>query len=298
MKKNYTILVVILTLCASLSAQTVLFDQPSIGGNGIVSDVFTDIPGAVYSTDDFELTSTSRVEEITAYGFQNLGTFSTLATGLDVYIYTDASGVPSSDPFSPGTGVLEIINLDIADPSLTINDDTASGSVDITIDVTAANGGDLVLSAGTYWLVVAPVMTMDDADGDERWNWFTAAAPTVLSEAHLIDNGVFGISTWTSFSGLGLTFFSTAFTISGTPNLSVGDENLSTVEVFPNPAKDVINIESVNELTNIELFSVLGKQVYKGTNERTIDISNLNTGVYLLKLSNDSGSVTKRIVKE
>lgn len=70
-------------------------------------------------------------------------TFETLVTGLDVYIYADNSGIPSSDPSSPGTGVFELINFDSSDPALTITSDGLGGYT-LSLDVTAANGSDVI----------------------------------------------------------------------------------------------------------------------------------------------------------
>lgn len=284
MKKNYAITLFTLLLGISLSAQTVLFEQLVDGTSGIISD---DIAGVgTYSADDFVLDDSYIIETIFAPGFGSNGSdISANMTGLDVYIYTDAAGLPSSDPSTPGTGVLEIIDLSPTDPALTISNN------ELTIDVTAAVGSDVILGAGTYWLVVAPRVPTDAV----RWNWFQSSAG---GNAHLIDEGNFGGLPWTDFTSLGLTFDSLAFTISGSPDLSVEDETLNSVSVYPNPAKNVINIENVTDLTSVELYSVIGKQVYKGANETSIDISNLNDGVYLLKLTNETGSITKRIVKQ
>lgn len=284
MKKNYTILLLLLAFSFTSIAQTVLVDQPVNGTSGIISDDIANV--GTFSADDFVLNDTYIIETIFAPGFGSNGSdISANMTGLDVYIYTDAAGIPSSDPSSPGTGVLEIIDLSPTDPALTISNN------ELTLDVTAAVGSDVVLSAGTYWLVVAPRVPADDV----RWNWF-ASDPG--GNAHLIDEGNFGGLPWTDFTSLGLTFDSLAFTISGSPDLSVEDQTLESVNIYPNPAKDIINIENIDDLVSVEIYSVIGKQVYKGASDTSIDVSGLNAGVYLLKLINETGSTTKRFLKQ
>ena len=78
------------------------------------------------------------------------------------------------------------------------------------------------------------------------------------------------------------------------------DENyLEGVSVYPNPSEGIINItNNNNQLNTIEVYDVLGKVVYtNATNSNTvIDLSNQGTGVYLVKVSNNSGAIIERVV--
>jgi type 1 fimbria pilin len=81
----------------------------------------------------------------------------------------------------------------------------------------------------------------------------------------------------------------------------------TTFSVFPNPASDVltINSNSNSQNVNIQLIDITGKQLYaktlnmSNTAER-VNISALEQGVYLLSINDmDSGKIiTKRIVKK
>ena len=71
--------------------------------------------------------------------------------------------------------------------------------------------------------------------------------------------------------------------------------------IYPNPAKSIVNIESeasVN-LKSVALYSILGQEVYRSANTKTIDIANFSKGLYLLKIeSNDGAVATKKLVIE
>ena len=70
---------------------------------------------------------------------------------------------------------------------------------------------------------------------------------------------------------------------------SVNDENLNTISVYPNPVKNTINIQG-NESQNLSfnLMNILGQSVLKGTiSNQQINVSNLEEGIYLLKLNNN-----------
>lgn len=71
--------------------------------------------------------------------------------------------------------------------------------------------------------------------------------------------------------------------------------------IFPNPAsKGYVNVSSkVGGAKNISVFDVLGKQVLKTTlNGDRLDISSLNSGVYVIKIEQGKASVTKKLVIE
>ncbi|MCD2260985.1 T9SS type A sorting domain-containing protein, partial [Psychroserpens luteolus] len=90
-------------------------------------------------------------------------------------------------------------------------------------------------------------------------------------------------------------------------SLSVDDFSLSnTLNVFPNPAIDVINIsnnsnESIN--ASVEMYDLRGRKVYQNTsdlnNALQINISNFESGMYLINITdtNSKAIVTKRIIK-
>jgi len=70
---------------------------------------------------------------------------------------------------------------------------------------------------------------------------------------------------------------------------------LTEILVYPNPANNYINIlRNTEEKANFELVSVLGETVLSGflqTSNETLDISQFSTGVYFLKLENQSHKI-------
>jgi len=81
---------------------------------------------------------------------------------------------------------------------------------------------------------------------------------------------------------------------------AIQDEDFA---ISPNPSKDKLNIKlpSVSEDLKLEVFDVLGKRIYKGSVtklESSINVSNWKSGVYLVRISNDKSSKTKRFIKQ
>jgi hypothetical protein len=88
--------------------------------------------------------------------------------------------------------------------------------------------------------------------------------------------------------------------------LSIGEEQLSEINVYPNPATDVVNISnpSNSEALSIVMFDVNGRVVLSDANallnvsEASINIQDLQKGIYTLRIYNDKGQRTFRIVKQ
>lgn len=82
-------------------------------------------------------------------------------------------------------------------------------------------------------------------------------------------------------------------------DLSVNDNVLSQLSVYPNPSSDVININTPSsvEVISTELYDVLGNLVLRGaTNE--LNISSLSTGLYLLNITTTQGSISKKVYRK
>lgn len=82
--------------------------------------------------------------------------------------------------------------------------------------------------------------------------------------------------------------------------LSTNEFNASTgFKVYPNPTSlGYINISSNNtDSMSVKVFDVLGKQVLNQTvNNNRLNLSTLNSGIYIMKISQNNATVTKKLV--
>lgn len=92
-------------------------------------------------------------------------------------------------------------------------------------------------------------------------------------------------------------------TVNFATNLSTNDVLSSEFGVYPNPVKNVINFNSsVNALVStIELTDLNGrtvKTVNVNATEGQISVSDLATGMYMMRITTDQGVAVKKIVKQ
>jgi len=82
-------------------------------------------------------------------------------------------------------------------------------------------------------------------------------------------------------------------------SLSVAEDVFkSSLSIYPNPAKNYITVKSKDiKIESVEIFNMLGKSILKGgLVDDGINVSNLPTGVYMLKVNSNSSSSIRRIV--
>jgi len=75
---------------------------------------------------------------------------------------------------------------------------------------------------------------------------------------------------------------------------------LSSFNIFPNPVKEQLTINTENEIINsIKIIDVTGKTIKVFTqNTTTINVVDLAKGLYVLQVQTDKGIGTKRFIKE
>ena len=81
-----------------------------------------------------------------------------------------------------------------------------------------------------------------------------------------------------------------------------GVEELSmSFNIYPNPVNDNLYIETQTQILTqtIEIYDAFGRQqlIANGQQPTAIDVTNLNSGVYFIKIKTNEGVITKRFVK-
>jgi hypothetical protein len=166
----------------------------------------------------------------------------------------------------------------------------ASGSITIA---TAANTGSPVLDtglevySGTCGNLVS-VSCNDDFGGNGLSNIaLTGRTPgeVLIIRVWEFGNDAFG------------TFQVSAYDSS----LGSNSFNNSNFTYYPNPVKDVLNISYSASIQNVKVINLIGQQVrfqeFNATNG-SIDLSNLPSGAYMVKVTTENGEKTIKVIKE
>lgn len=99
-----------------------------------------------------------------------------------------------------------------------------------------------------------------------------------------------------TFSIDDVSFKGTATTVA-----AVANNQIEGLKVFPNPnSGSILNITSnANSTKAVAIFDVLGKQVLNTTTSNsTVNVSNLTAGVYIVKVTEEGKTATKKLIKQ
>ena len=82
---------------------------------------------------------------------------------------------------------------------------------------------------------------------------------------------------------------------------NITEEQISSVQVYPNPANDRLYIETQTQTQTIEIFDIYGrrqKSIVNSQRSTVIDLSELKSGIYFVKINTEKGNIVKRIIKQ
>ena len=88
-----------------------------------------------------------------------------------------------------------------------------------------------------------------------------------------------------------------SLSVNGSNVLGLEDVNSSVFSIYPNPATDLISIRGVENIKSIKVYSILGSLEKEVFNTNQIDISELSSGIHLIKVDNGTVSI-KKIIKQ
>ena len=127
---------------------------------------------------------------------------------------------------------------------------------------------------------------------------FSAGIDDVMDESISFNGGTiyFGVTPY--FSGMSGTYLlEIAISIGGFGT----DENYATSFIlYPNPVKDILHIKCDN-MQQYDVFILDGKLIkslQRNDDEAVIDFSDLERGIYMVRITSDKGIVTRKIVKD
>lgn len=92
----------------------------------------------------------------------------------------------------------------------------------------------------------------------------------------------------------------TTLTFSASLGVDEADALNKSFKIYPNPVKDILNIEFKNGINNISIYDVTGRKVVVEKPEsRTLNISRLKSGVYFIEIeTNDNLKLQEKFIKK
>ncbi|MDW5288782.1 endonuclease [Formosa sp. PL04] len=164
---------------------------------------------------------------------------------------------------------------------------TANGIGALTVTTQRFFGG----GSGTFDLVVNGTVVGEIPYGDEAQT-VTIEDINIAGEVSILFNNKEATGDRVAIDNLAWTCYDSS--------LSIEEDALSSIKVYPNPIKDVLNVAMPNgEATQLDIYNMLGKLVLSKTiqNNTSISTQNLQSGVYILRVTQNNKTISKKLVK-
>ena len=189
---------------------------------------------------------------------------------------------------------------------------SAGGTIEVTPSNTCGNGLPISLSisslqttptAGfTYVDNEGTVTFTNTSNGGDSYSWDFGDSNTSTDEnpihTYAATNLYDVILTVTNSCG------SDVYNMNINVALSIYSINNYNINIYPNPVKDILNIELENNSKAMyQIFDITGKiivedEIRKGENQKSIQLSNLSSGIYNLRLTIDNNIINHKLIIE
>lgn len=285
MKKIYTLLALVI-LSASASAQIVISQVYGGGGNS----------GATYKNDFIELFNRGNTAiNINGYTLQ----------------YASASGAFGGSGANTNKTVLPDVTIQPGKYYLIQQAAGAGGTTDLVADFVPTGTAVLAMSGTNLKIALTSTDATITSPTDATVLDFVGIGSANLFEGNGA-TAVMSNSTSASRNNAGCTDTNnnvTDFTVGDVAprnsntsanvcNLSVSQNQIEGLKIYPNPVTNgtfYINTSSDSK-KDVVVYDVLGKQVIKTSTTNAVNVSNLKGGVYIVKITEEGNSATRKLV--
>ena len=81
-------------------------------------------------------------------------------------------------------------------------------------------------------------------------------------------------------------------------SLSTQSIDLTSIKIYPNPASTNVTVQTNQFIDKLELYNVLGKKIRVKSATNSFDLSDLASGIYILKIYAGIETYSRKIVKQ
>ena len=172
----------------------------------------------------------------------------------------------------------------------------SSGRQEVVVEVADPQvdlGPDIILST------LDTVLTFDAGTGFGTYTWQNANTTSSIeisaSDIFNSEDSLIYVAVYDEFGCMASDTVAISFTLS-----NLNETPFEVIQIFPNPTKEMLFIEGVFEPLKITILDGRGKVLFENEVNQSdqIDVSNLNAGVYIIRLKNEKGWRCRKIVKQ
>lgn len=203
---------------------------------------------------------------------------------------------------------LDGVATSIAPTTFTTESLGGSGLAEVTVSVEVVDGAATInttMNDQTAYYYYAYFAGINGYDNDEIFEMVDGNAQRKFYEDINIENdpleegdeyGIFVVP-YNGNNEKG-TPVAVRFTSNGVVSLT--GVAMSSISIYPNPAKNIVNISAPAAISRVEMVNVLGQKVYEnatiGSENTAINVSDLQNGTYFVRIFCGNKMMTKKLI--
>lgn len=209
----------------------------------------------------------------------------------------------------PNSGIVfKLFEDDGGLPGTLLYTENFPGTVDADNDgsfLLELSGGPSLSGGTKYWLSVHAILNIILAG---QWYWGTASDGNgdIFAWQNPLDGFGGGCITWSPYTNCGLSADGPDLLMDISFNESLGTNSNSlvrAVKIYPNPANNQFTLQTDVPLEKLTIYDLSGRMVNnvdlsEMKNEMTVNISSLVSGIYIVRIESDQGSIVKNLMKQ
>lgn len=233
-------------------------------------------------------------------GAAGVGIESTSSTANGYVVLLSGDGASAANGVSFGTFSGGLSYDSVNNPTSTFTSLLKVGNVAI------ANGMSVIVtytpSSDTWTLKVRPDGSASLLDPeDTTTNSYVVSTPASVVNADYTSTTNTNMMMYYNYNGTNGAYLDNLKVKTNATILGIAQNEIEGLKVYPNPVSNgTLNISTANnDEKEVAIYTILGQQVLQAkTTSGVINVSNLTKGVYLLKITEDGKSETKKLIVE
>lgn len=168
---------------------------------------------------------------------------------------------------------------------------------------------EVMWESGAGSATLSPVIEVGDT---VKWIWTDSAPKTITAlpgGREVFDSGILEVGTKVfsyTFNKIGQTRYENEANpsmngrVTVVKKMSQEEKFVKNLSFYPNPVNTTLHLSSVFTIENYEIYNVLGSLVLKGKSNSKlvrINMNNLNSGLYFVKISANNMHTTLKVTK-
>jgi len=135
-------------------------------------------------------------------------------------------------------------------------------------------------------------------DNGATWNDLAASVPNSGTANVFIPASLAGKTIHVRVSAIGNVFYAVKKMTAGT--LAVSETGkINSVQVYPNPVDNVLNVKNVSPKSSYEIFNAPGQLISKGIiGEGQINVSSFVKGIYFMTINDNGKNIKAKFIKK